>query len=228
MTLRPLTIVLSLGLVATACSDSDARTQAASEPTPTEAPAATEAPASAEQDLAEADALELVEAYYTAVEAGDADAVTALFVDPTGDDFDENLRLEVWNAGQGMVRLDRACTAGEATPEGSVVWACEFGDLQYLQAVAGARETQVRQTFTVSDEGIEGLEWDYLTFGYDANDAFNHWMTRNHPEDAAAADCCGGDTIEEARANGELRRRYAEEWATYLEENGCTYADIGC
>ena len=228
MTLRPLTIACALGLMMAACSDSDSRTQATSEPAPTEAPTPTEAPAPTEQGLIESDALELVEAYYTAVEAGDADAITALFVDPTGDDFDESLRLEVWNAGQGMIRLDRACDTGEPTPEGFVVWACEFGDLQYLQAVAGAVATQIRQTFTVSDDGIEELEWNYLTFGYDANDAFNDWMLRNHPGDAAAADCCGGDTIEEAHANGELRRQYAEEWATYLEENGCTYNDIGC
>ena len=53
-------------------------------------------------------------------------------------------------------------------------------------------------------------------------------MPANHPEDAAAADCCSGDTVEEARANGDLRRLYAEEWVAYLTESGCTYTDVGC
>jgi hypothetical protein len=176
----------------------------------------------------EGDALGIVEAYYTAVEAGDAEAVTALFVEPTGEVFDENLLIEVWNAGQEMIRVDRVCTARGDTPEGFVLWACEFGDHQYLQRVAGAPATQIRQTFTVSDGGIEELDLAYLNDGYGANDAFNSWMLVNHPEDAAAADCCGGDTIEKARADGELRRQYAEEWVAYLTESGCTYTDVGC
>jgi hypothetical protein len=227
MTPRLLIIVFSLGLIAAACSDSDSPTQAASAPAPTEAPSATEALTN-EQGLTESDALEVVEAYYTAVEAGDADAITALFADPTTDFFDENLRFEIWNAGQGMIRVDRTCTAGGATPEAFTLWACEFGDHQYLQRVAGAPATQIKQTFTVSKDGIEDLDQRYLNDGYGANDAFNAWMLTNHPEDAAAADCCSGDTVEKARANGELRRLYADLWVAYLTESGCTYTDIGC
>ena len=180
--------------------------------------------------FAASDALTTVEAYYTAVEAGDADAIAALFVDPSGDVFDENLRLEIWNAGQGMIRVDRVCSAAGSTPEGFAQWACEFGDHQYLQRVAGVLATQIRQTFTVSANGIEELHDVYLNDGYDANDSFNSWMEANHPEDAAAADCCGGNTIEEARANGELRRQYADLWVAYLEDTVEAYytaADAG-
>ena len=54
-------------------------------------------------------------------------------------------------------------------------------------------------------------------------------MLANNPQDAAAADCCGGDgSMEEARADGELRRQYADLWTAYLQETGCTYTDIGC
>jgi len=35
------------------------------------------------------------------------------------------------------------------------------------------------------------------------------------------------ETVEEAEAAGTLRAQYAEEWAKYLEANGCTYLD-GC
>ena len=79
-----------------------------------------------------------------------------------------------------------------------------------------------------SPHSFEEFDEMYLNDGYDVNDAFNSWMLANHPEDAAAADCCSGDTVEEARSNGELRRQYAEEWAAYLTESGCTYTDVGC
>jgi len=220
MTHRLLAIVFSLSLVGAACSDdSDSATQ--------ETTAPTEALAS-EDGSAERDALKIVEAYYAAIEASDAAEVTALFADPTSDFFDENLRLEIWNAGQGMIRVDRTCTAGGSNPEGFALWACEFGDHQHLQRVVGAPATQIEHTFTVSAGGIETLDTVYVSTGYDANDAFNAWMLTNHPEDAAAADCCGGDTVEEAGANGALRRQYADQWAAYLQESGCTYTDIGC
>ena len=175
----------------------------------------------------EDDALEIVETYYTAAEAGDADAITALFVDPIGDAFDENLRFQMWHAGQEAVRVDRVCTAIGAESV-SVVVTCEFGDHQYLERVVGAPATQKRETFTVSDGGIEEFDETWLNDGYDGGHAFDPWMLANHPEDAAAAGCCSGDTVEEARSNGELRRQYAEEWAAYLTESGCTYTDVGC
>ena len=61
-----------------------------------------------------------------------------------------------------------------------------------------------------------------------AADSFEIWLRANHPQDREAAGCCGGDTIEEARANGELRRRYADLWASYLTESGCSWDDFGC
>ena len=45
----------------------------------------------------------------------------------------------------------------------------------------------MRDTFTVSDGGIEEFDETYRNDGYDANGAFNSWMLANHPEDAAAA-----------------------------------------
>ena len=78
-------------------------------------------------------------------------------------------------------------------------------------------------------DGIEDFADTYAAPLFPANDAFNSWMLANHPQDAAAADCCGEDgSIEEARADGELRCQYTDLWAAYLEENGCTYNDIGC
>jgi hypothetical protein len=46
---------------------------------------------------------------------------------------------------------------------------------------------------------------------FPADEAFNAWISANHaPQDTAAADCCGEDgSIDEARADGEQRDRYA-------------------
>ena len=56
---------------------------------------------------------------------------------------------------------------------------------------------------------------------------FTTWMEENHPQDAEAAGCCEGDTVEQSIARGELRAQYAAEWAAYLETNDCTF-DEGC
>ena len=98
-----------------------------------------------------------------------------------------------------------------------------------LQRVVDAPATPITETITVTADGIEEIDASFAAPLFPANDAFNAWMRANHPEDAAAADCCSEDgSIEEARADGELRRQYADLWAAYLGENGCTYNDIGC
>jgi hypothetical protein len=53
--------------------------------------------------------------------------------------------------------------------------------------------------------------------------------TSQHGRVHRAAVRCGEDgSIEDALADGELRRRYADLWAGYLTETGCTYDAIGC
>ena len=95
---------------------------------------------------------------------------------------------------------------------------CEYGNHQHLQQVAGAAATPITETITVTADGIEEMHASYGDPLFPANDIFNAWMLANHPQDATAADCCGGDaSIEEARANGELRREYADLWAASLE-----------
>jgi hypothetical protein len=197
-----------------------------------ESPAAgPEAAVSADSEpLTEGDALGIVEAYYAAVEVGDADAIAAVFVENVGDEFDvgELVRLWVWNAGQGTILVDRACTASNAEA-GTVVVVCEYGIHQYLQRVADAPATPITETITLTAMGIQQADMSFGDPGFPANDGFNSWMSANHPQDAEAADCCGGDgSIDEARSDGELRRRYADLWAAYLEETDCTYDNIPC
>jgi hypothetical protein len=204
--------------------------------TPQEIPATTQegvsAAGSSEGAFTESNALGIVEAYYTAAEAGNADAIAATFAEAPvisgSADLAETLNVWVWDEAQGTILVDRTCTASGAE-SASIVVVCGYGDHQYLQRVVDAPATPITETITVTADGIEEIDISFAAPLFPANDAFNAWMRANHPEDAAAADCCGEDgSIEQARADGELRRQYADQWAAYLGENGCTYNDIGC
>ena len=94
--------------------------------------------------------------------------------------------------------------------------------------VAGAPGTVFHQTITISAEGIQTVDATWADPGFQGEGAFGAWMLANHFEDAAAGDLDEGGSIEDARSTGEILRQYAEEWAAYLEESGCTYDAIGC
>lgn len=71
-------------------------------------------------------------------------------------------------------------------------------------------------------DGISGLHENYSlsALNYLAiGTPFNFWVSQNYPEDADAAVCCQGETIEESVTRGELRAGYAREWAVYLADN---------
>ena len=169
-------------------------------------------------------------AFYTAFETGDADGIEALFVeDPPEGGFplDELVRISAWNAGQGSTITDRACTESGSDPTGIVV-VCQFELHQAVQDVAGAPGTVFHQTITVSAEGIQTVDSTWADPGFQGEGAFGAWLLANHFEDADAADWDEGGSIEDARSAGEIQRQYAEQWAAYLEESGCTYDATGC
>lgn len=81
----------------------------------------------------------------------------------------------------------------------------------------------------VTRDGIGDIEVKYTYHNFAATDgAFGRWMNANHPEIDIDTVFFPGDTVAESVTRGELRALYAEEWAAYLEANGCTYEDYGC
>ena len=79
---------------------------------------------------------------------------------------------------------------------------------------------------TITPDGINELRDSYGSPDFTATgNPFRSWMEANHPDDAEATGCCEGATVEESIARGELRARYAQEWAAYLEANECDYHD---
>ena len=105
----------------------------------------------------ESHALGIVEVYYSAVEAGDADAIAATLAEDMiragAADLGEVLALLVWDAAQGTDLVDRTCSAGNEE-SGTFVVVCEFGNYQYLQRVAGAPATPIIETITVTADGV--------------------------------------------------------------------------
>ena len=68
--------------------------------------------------------------------------------------------------------------------------------------------------------------WDFGSPDFNAVGVpFHIWMSENHPEGLGGFG--NWTTVEEAEQNGVRTARYAAEWATFLEENGCRYRD-GC
>ncbi len=179
------------------------------------------------------EAIGVAGAYFDAYEAGDVDGIMALFAPgaeiaslPVAATRDEFEVLITWDVAQGATNLFRTCSASEST--GSVEVTCVYRDLQSVAQAVGAPPVENTMTLVVINGAITSYvnifgQPDYNT----VNTPFDAWMAENHPEDAEAAACCGGDTVVEAASNGALRASYSEEWAAYLEAKGCTY-DTGC
>ena len=183
-----------------------------------------------------ADGLSLTEAYFEAYNAGDVEAVLALFEpDATfSNNFGSQTRADweqllTWNAAQGTALSPSECTVTAEVPGEAVTVSCPHTNLDALvQAVDGPPVPLVVYTLVVTPNGIR--EWVSF-FGQPDFDTvaipFESWMMENHPEDADAVGFGNWTSTEEAEQNGVLTAQYAAEWAAYLEENGCHYLD-GC
>ena len=247
MQLRRLTTVaVCLGFVAAACSGSDtAETTAATttsattqptaptqiEPTTTTSSATTTNVPAFSSD----DALAVTDTYFEAYNAGDVEAVLALFEPDatfsgnfgslTRADWEE---LLVWNAAQGTALSPPNCTVTAEVSGVAVTVSCPHNNLDALVQAVDSPPVPINLTLTVAPDGIS--DWvsifgqpNFTTVG----SPFDTWMTTNHPEDLEAAGFGNWTTVDEAEENGILTAQYAAEWATYLNDNGCGYSD-GC
>ena len=191
-------------------------------------------------------ALEVVEDYFAAREAGDGDAVSALFTpgierafslcagsdcSGTGGEIfsssvEEHAQYAVWAKAEGRGISDLSCepTATSATAE--VTIQCTSTQLSGVSRVVGAPALNVIDSFVVSPEGIELIEALYDGFDLSAA-AFASWVELVHPEDSRGTTCCRNwISLEDAHEGGVRAAAFAPEWAAWLEERGCTYEDV--
>jgi hypothetical protein len=219
-------LTAGLALVAVACSSSDTPTSTA-----TVAPTTT----TAAPVFGAADALSVADAYFAGYDAGDAEAVSALFV--AGAEFATNLgpqdragweQVLAWNVAQGTVLEPRDCRVDGNDPGISVTLYCPHDNFDALVQAVEAEPVPINLTLVVTPDGI--AEWTFL-FG-DPNfnvvgRPFAVWMASNHPDEAGSVGFGNWASTDEAEQNGVLTAEYAVEWASYLTENDCIYSD-GC
>jgi hypothetical protein len=183
----------------------------------------------ADQPFGPDSALDVSESFVAAHNAGDFDGVMVLFtedatfIDPSSPqsirpDWEPRFAWDI--AGEDML-LSHECVVTDEVPGVTVTVTCEYGSQDAVRVAADAI-VDITATFTITPDGISGLNENYSGSVLDYADIarpFNAWVQANFPEDADAAGCCEGETIEESVARGELRAQYAREWAIYLAEN---------
>ena len=227
-TQRITVLAAGLALVAVACSSADPPASTASVATST----TTAAPVFGADD-----ALAVADTYFTAYNAGDADAVAALFAAnakfATSLGSQERAEWEqilAWNAAQGTVLEPRDCRVDDEDPGISVTLYCPHDNFDALVQAVDAEPVPINLTLIVTPSGIE--KWTFLFGEPDFNTVgrpFAIWMGNNHPDIVAEGTVGFGNwaTIDSAEQNGILTAQYAAEWATYLTDNECVYSD-GC
>jgi hypothetical protein len=182
-------------------------------------------------------ALDVNEAYFAAFNAGDSDAVLALFTDDATffDNFSGSVDQQdwelglIWDMAQETTLTSPDCTVVEEVPATAVTISCEHETRDSLVQAVGAPHVPTTTTMTVTADGISDFSNRYGNPDFTtAGNPFIRWMEASHPEDAEAVGCCAGETFEESVARGELRLQYAKEWALYIEANDCVYNQISC
>jgi hypothetical protein len=181
-----------------------------------------------------AEAIAVANAWYVAFNAGDVDAVMALFAPDAavgntwfgyGPLEDEQV-LNTWNATQGTTLTTEGCTADDA-PAPTQTVRCEGANYDALVQAVGASPVPANVTMTIGPDGIAEFLYSYGSPDFnDVGRPFELWMQANHAE-VGVESLLWGESTEDAEVSGLLRAQYAAEWAAYLEANGCTYLD-GC
>ncbi len=232
-------VALIVGAVALFSSGSDADLPPATTPPTTvaaEAAPVTTPPAEldAAATITPADALAVSESYFVAYNAGDADGAMALVTSDASvaNSFMGNVTREfeemrtAWNIAQGTKLMSKGCTVLDEGTGAAVILECSVSTRDAPgQAVNGPPvPTVVRMTITPA--GVSDLTFTYSQPDFNfVGVPFAMWMNANNPEDAEKASFGTWTTIEEASEFGKLAAQYAEEWATYLTANGCTFRD---
>jgi len=177
-------------------------------------------------------ALEVTNRWFEALKAGDIDAAVGLLAPrATITLFDrwtpsDYRNLLVWGAEGDPQLVDVKCVA--RLPSSGLRVECSYGMHTGMARAVGAPVVAETMQFVISGGAIDDLRHRLIPPEYTILfPAFDEWMQEHHPDDAEAAACCGGATLDEARENGALRARYGAEWAAYLDEKGCGYNE-GC
>jgi hypothetical protein len=184
----------------------------------------------------------IVDDYFAAFEAGDVDALIALFTpgtDPAhsfcfaetgrspdcqasgGDSLESLEQLLAYKSAAGTVFIDPSCAPDTTSPT-EVSLRCEYVEHPGVAQAVDGPTVPIVATFVVSPDGIHSITRQVgARYVYEPH--FDAWLRLNHPEDLDGVGCCGWDSVEDARQSGLLAAQYAQEWAAFLDDNGCVY-----
>lgn len=133
-------------------------------------------------------------------------------------------RTETWKRASGTEYQDVSCAEAD-DPE---IIECTHDEFP-APMVLGAPPVPAVQTFRVGPDGIIALDSVYGPPDFNlVHDPFTIWVSRNHPDDRGAVDCCEWTSVADARAKGERTGELLAEWAAYLDEIGCAFDDTSC
>jgi hypothetical protein len=225
----PIVLILGAGTLLVNGGDSDTA------PTQDTAPV-TPVAADSNSSLAvtEADALAVVNNFFVAHNVGEGEELMTLFAPGAtfrsnyeGDtSYEDQEMLFAWDAAQGTIITSQGCAAETAAQETITSVTCSGAKHDSLSRALSAPPVPFTIKIEVTPEGISHLEYRYGSPDFDATGApFLVWMRVHNPDDVSKMVFRSWETFEEASEYGELSARYAAEWATYLDENNCTFKD---
>jgi hypothetical protein len=104
---------------------------------------------------------------------------------------------------------------------------CPFKIHDAAVLAVGAPPVPASMTLEITEHGVVAYREMFGNPDFtDAGIPLVSWMETHHPDDVEAVFFEGTwDSIEDATSKGTLRAQYAQEWARYLEDNGCGYRD---
>lgn len=177
----------------------------------------------------DADALAAADAWFEAFGAGDLDAMVALLApdaQPEGD-REQWMRVQTFKHAEGALPVDVSCEV-QGREEVEVKVRCEYGDHEYLARAVGEGPVPNVVTMRIGAQGITRLARGFGPPDYNHVDSpFQLWMDEVHP-DEINLECCDFDSVEHAHQVGLANRQYADEWAAFLDESGCSFSNYTC
>ena len=183
-------------------------------------------------------ALIVVNDFFDAYNAGDDDAAAALLTSDvaasdTWGSIDVVSEL-AWVTAQGTELRSVSCAVADSQPPDGTRVTCDHETLDALTQAVDALPVPTTTRFVVTASKIAEIHFGYGTPDFEhVGVPFGSWLATNRPDVTCLAwyaddgFCEEPATLEEHREDGRMVAQYAQEWAVYLEENGCGYLD-GC
>ncbi len=182
--------------------------------------------------ITEEEALAVTEAWFEAYDDGSvADMLGLMAPDAAlAETFGPMAREEwqhfyTWKIAEGTQFVDRDCSAAANDDAVEVTVTCEYAHLPYSHRLVGAPPVPHTLTQVIGPDGIRSQRQRFGSPDFSkVDDPWWRWLESNDPDLVPLLDSLfSWSTPREAELTGRMWAESAEDWAAWLEENGCTY-----